>query len=527
MIIVTADQMQNLDRQTIDEFGIPGRVLMENAGRGATHTFLQRVYAKGPGKVGILAGRGNNGGDGFVMARYLFHKGIDVTVYLLSTADKVKGDAKQNLRLLRAAHVPVVEIPDAAHFPPQQAGMRHISFWIDAILGTGLNSDVKGFFRHIIEFINNLKRPVFAVDIPSGLNADTGQPCSTCIQAAATATFAFAKVGHVVQPGAQLSGQVDVIDIGIPPAMAIKAGIQQRLQTGTQIQSMLTPRQPDAHKGHTGHALIVAGATGKTGAAAMTSTAAMRAGAGLVSLGIPQSLNVILESQLPEAMTIPLPDQGTGLLLEEAFDEIVGAAQSKQAMALGPGLGTASHTRNLVHRIIKEIELPLVIDADGLNNIVGHTNRLKARKAATILTPHPGEMARLTGMSTTRIQQDRMTAARNLAQQTKTYVVLKGAQTLISSPDGQIFINPTGNPGMASGGMGDVLTGLITGMLSQGHPPLDACRIGVYLHGLAADMLSRKAPWGYLATEVMNTIPLAINSIINEPQEDPVGSLFL
>jgi NAD(P)H-hydrate epimerase len=527
MIVVTANQMQALDRQTIEEFGIPGRVLMENAGRGATHTFLQRIYGKGPGKVGVLAGRGNNGGDGFVMARYLFQRGNDVTVYLLSTADKVQGDAEQNLQLLKASRVPVIEIPDAEHFPAQQAGMRHIAFWIDAILGTGLKSDVKGFFRQMIEFINELKRPVFAVDIPSGLNADTGQPCGISIQASATATFAFAKIGHLVQPGAQLCGQVDVIDIGIPPAMAKNARIQQQLVTGRQIQTLLAPRHADAHKGHTGHALIVAGATGKTGAAAMATNAAMRAGAGLVSLGIPQSLNMILESQLPEAMTIPLPDQGTGLLLEEAFDDIVGAAQSKQAMALGPGLGTASHTRNLVHRIIKEIELPLVIDADGLNNIVGHINHLKARKAATILTPHPGEMARLTATATSQIQQDRVTAARCLAQQTKTHVVLKGARTLIASPDEQIFINPTGNPGMASGGMGDVLTGLITGLLAQGHLPLDACRIGVFLHGLAADMLSRKAPWGYLATEVMNTIPLAINSIINEPPEEPLGSIFL
>lgn len=527
MIIVTADQMQALDRQTIDEFGIPSRVLMENAGRGATHAFLQRIYGNKPGKVGVMAGRGNNGGDGFVMARYLFQKGYDVTVYLLATADKVKGDAEQNLQLLKASCVPVIEIPDAEHFHSQQAGMRHIAYWIDAILGTGLNSDVKGFFRQIIDFINDLKRPVFAVDIPSGLNADTGQPCGTSIQASATATFAFAKIGHIIQPGAQLCGEVDVIDIGIPPTMAKKAQIQQQLVTGRQIQRLLTPRQPDAHKGHTGHALIIAGATGKTGAAAMATNAAMRAGAGLVSLGIPQSLNHILESQLPEAMTIALPDQGTGLLLEEAFDEIVRAAHAKQAMALGPGLGTASHTRNLVHRITKEIELPLVVDADGLNNIVGHLNRLKARKAATILTPHPGEMARLTGLTTTQIQQDRVTAARRLAQQTKTHVVLKGARTLIASPEGDIFINPTGNPGMASGGMGDVLTGLITGLLAQGLPPLDACRVGVYIHGLAADILSRKACWGYLATEVMNTIPLAINNIINDPPEEPLGSIFI
>jgi len=289
----------------------------------------------------------------------------------------------------------------------------------------------------------------------------------------------------------------------------------------------LAPRDPETHKGRTGHALIVAGATGKTGAAAMTANSALRAGAGLVSLGIPHSLNPILESQVTEAMTVPLPDEDTGLLLEEAFDMIVQTADAKQAMALGPGLGTASHTRNLVSRIIKEIDLPLVIDADGLNNLVGHMGCLEGRKSATVLTPHPGEMARLTGASTVQIQQDRLAAARNLARQTQSHVVLKGARTLIATPDGEIWINPTGNPGMASGGMGDVLTGLITGFLAQGHSALDACLIGVYLHGLAADMLSAKATWGYLATEVMDTVPLAIHRVINESPKELLGSIFI
>ena len=527
MIVVTANQMQILDRQTIDDFGIPGRVLMENAGRGATHAFLKQIYGKGPGKVGVLAGRGNNGGDGFVMARYLSQRGIDVTVFLLSTADKVRGDAAENLKLLEASRVPVVEIPDQARWADRRSGMCHIAYWIDAIFGTGLNSDVKGFFRHIIEFINGLKRPVFAVDIPSGLNADTGQPWGICIRAFATATFAFAKIGHVVYPGVQHCGGVDVIDIGIPPAMAAKTKIGQQLVTGRHIQSLLEHREPDTHKGHNGHALIVAGATGKTGAAAMATTSAIRGGAGLASLAIPRSLNAILEPQVTEAMTIPLEDQGTGLLLEEAFDGIVKASASKQAIALGPGLGTASHTRNLVYRMVKEIDLPMVIDADGLNNIVGHIGRLEGRKSATILTPHPGEMARLTGKTTAEIQSDRITAVRSLVRQTQTFVVLKGARTLIATPTGQVWINPTGNPGMASGGMGDVLTGLITGFLSQGYTPLNACLAGVYLHGLAGDMLCLKSAWGYLATEVMDTIPLAIHRTINDPPDEPLGRIFL
>jgi hydroxyethylthiazole kinase-like uncharacterized protein yjeF len=527
MIIVTANQMRLLDRQTIETFGIPGRVLMENAGRGATHAFLKHIYCKDPGHVGVIAGRGNNGGDGFVMARYLSQKGIDVTVFLLSSADKVKGDAADNLKLVNASHVKVVEIPDKESFATRRSHMRRIPYWIDAILGTGLNSDVKGYFRQVIEFVNGLQRPVFAVDIPSGLNADTGQPCGVCINASATATFAFAKIGHVVYPGAQYCGTVDVIDIGIPPAMAQADKIQQELITGKTIQSLLHPRDPATHKGRTGHALIVAGATGKTGAAAMAATSALRAGAGLVTLGIPQTLNPILEGQVTEAMTLPLPDQDTGLLLEEAFGAIVEAAGTKQAMAIGPGLGTATHTRNLVYRMIKEIDLPLVIDADGLNNLAGHLGCLEGRQSATILTPHPGEMARLTGRTTDQIQKDRITAARGLAQQTQTHVVLKGARTLIAGPDGQVLINATGNPGMAAGGMGDVLTGLITGFLAQGHSAVDACVLGVYLHGLAADLLLQKAPWGYLAGEVMDTVPLAIQSALKDPQTDPLGSIFI
>lgn len=527
MIIVTANQMQLLDRQTIEVFGLPGRVLMENAGRGATHSFLHHIYHREPGRVGVLAGRGNNGGDGFVMARYLSQKGIDVTVFLLSVADKVKGDAAENLKLLNASHVKVVEMPDKESFVTRQSHMRHIPCWIDAILGTGLKSDVKGYFRQVIEFVNAHQRPVFAVDIPSGLNADNGQPCGVCINASATATFAFAKIGHVVYPGARYCGAVDVIDIGIPPAMAKAAKIQQELITGHRIQSILTPRDPATHKGRTGHALIVAGATGKTGAAAMAATSALRAGAGLVTLGIPQTLNTILEGQVTEAMTLPLPDQETGLLLEEAFGDIVASAHSKQAMAIGPGLGTASHTRNLVYRMIKEIDLPLVIDADGLNNLAGRLGCLEGRKSATILTPHPGEMARLTGQTTNQIQKDRISAARHLAVQTRTHVVLKGARTLVATPDGHVVINTTGNPGMAAGGMGDVLTGLITGFLAQGYATLEACCTAVYLHGLAADLLNRKAAWGYLATEVMDTVPLAIQRAVTDPAEAPLGTLFL
>lgn len=522
MFVVTAAQMQEMDRRTIQEFGIPGRVLMECAGRGATRAFLDRLYIRGPGRVGILAGRGNNGGDGFVIARYLAQRDIAVKVFLLADPEAVKGDAAANLQLLAASGTPVIQIPDEQAFATHLKELQHQHYWVDALLGTGLKSEVRGFYRQAIEFINSSRRPVLAVDIPSGLNADTGQPCGACIQAAATATFGFAKIGHVVYPGAAHCGVVEVIDIGIPPDMVQTAGVRQRLIQGTSIQSILGVRAADTHKGRTGHLVVIAGSKGKTGAAAMSATSALRAGAGLVTLGVPESLNPVLESLVVEAMTVPLPDQGTGLLLEEAFDAIVRASDAKQAMALGPGLGTASHTRNLTARIIREIDLPMVIDADGLNNLAGHLGGLKTRHNITVLTPHPGEMARLTGLSTLEIQQDRLTAARRLAQETRTHVVLKGARTLVAEPDGRVWINPTGNPGMAAGGMGDVLTGLIAGLLSQGCSGSEACRAGVYLHGLAADILAQRMPRGFLATEVMDTVPLAIQRVLDDPPADPL-----
>lgn len=522
MMIVTAAQMRAMDQATIDQFGIPGRVLMENAGRGATRFFLDRVYRDGPGKVGVIAGRGNNGGDGFVMARYLAQQGIEVTVYLLSTRDRVQGDAAANLNLLFGLGLPVIEIADADQFAAHRERMRGFNFWIDAILGTGLSSDVKGLFRQVIEFINESHRPVFSVDIPSGLHTDTGMPCGVCIRAEATATFAFAKIGHLVYPGADFCGDLEVIDIGIPTHIADSVNPSQYIITPGHAGEILGIRPPDSHKGRNGHLLVVAGATGKTGAAVMTGMSALRAGAGLVTLAVPHSLNAIFETHCIEAMSIPLPDEGRGELLASSFDALAAAADGKQCLAVGPGIGTSESTRNLLHAIIRQIDLPMVIDADGLNNLVGYMQVFKNRKAPAVLTPHPGEMARLTGLSVGQIQSDRLNAARNLARQAGVVVVLKGARTVIAEPDETLWINPSGNAGMASGGMGDVLTGLIAGLMAQGCPAGQAARAGVFLHGLAADILAQKTPRGYLATEVMDAVPQAIDRVVRGALPEPI-----
>jgi NAD(P)H-hydrate epimerase len=515
MYLVSASEMRQMDRQTIESFRIPGRVLMENAGRGATRVVLDQFADVTSQKVGVIAGRGNNGGDGFVIARYLAQKGSEVTVYLLTESSRVKGDAAANLKLLMPLDIPVVEIPDESSFLAHQTGMLHQKIWIDALLGTGLKSEVKGYFKKIIEFINDLNTPVFSVDIPSGLNSDTGQVCGTCIRAQATATFAFAKLGHILFPGAEYTGYLEVIDIGIPDHIVKMINPKQFLLTPKKIGMDFKPRSSDAHKGTTGHVLVVAGSVGKTGAAVMTATSAMRSGAGLVTLAIPESLNPVLETLVVEAMTCPLPEIQTGVIGESSFNRIMDLLSGKKCLAIGPGLGEAAETKKLVHRLIKECPITTVVDADGLNSLVGSTDILKKASGPLILTPHPGEMARLTDSNTVSVQKDRITCARKFAITFKVHVVLKGAKTIIAHPDGSIFINHSGNPGMASGGMGDVLTGIIAGLAAQGFSPEVAARTGVYLHGTASDMLAEKiGPYGYLSTEVMNAIPGQIKLIV-------------
>ncbi len=516
MILVTANEMQAMDRQTIEDFGLPGMVLMENAGRGATRFLLEQFSDIENKKVGVIAGRGNNGGDGFVIARCLKQKGIQVQVYLLAETARVQGDALANLKLLKPLDVPVVEIPDEASFSKIKSEMQGLDLWIDAILGTGLNSDVKGYFKTIIDYINRLNKPVLAVDMPSGLNSDTGQPCGTCICAAATATFAYAKTGHMVYPGADYIGNLKIVDIGIPPHIAAAVRPSHFLITARLIRSHLMPRPADAHKGSTGHLLVVAGSTGKTGAAAMTSMSALRTGAGLVTLAAAESLNPALEGRMLEAMTAPLPESDNGVLGKSAFDAIQKELSGKRCLAIGPGLGQAAETKDLIRKIIRQSEIPLVVDADGLNNLAGEVELLTEATAPIILTPHPGEMARLLDTEVRKVQQNRIKCSREFSVRHKVHVVLKGAGTIIAHPDGRVYINPTGNAGMASGGMGDVLTGVIAGLIVQGLTPEAACHAGVYLHGAAADSLvEAMGPYGYLAGDVMKTIPGEIKKILH------------
>jgi NAD(P)H-hydrate epimerase len=413
-------------------------------------------------------------------------------------------------------NIRVVEILNDDDFTAQEAGMRHQNMWIDAILGTGLNTDVKGLYRRFIEFINNSKQPILSVDIPSGLNADTGQPCGVCINAHTTVTFAFAKCGHYLYPGAAYTGDLHIIDIGIPPHIVNENEPRQQLLSRDRVRSYWTPRAADAHKGNAGHLLVLAGSPGKTGAAAMTALSAMRIGCGLVSLGIPRGLNPILEGQILEVMTCPLPQTVDGFLDEASFTSIMELLSDKKCLAIGPGIGTDGGVKKLCLRVLKESTCPVVIDADALNHLAGNIDELRSIKGPVVLTPHPGEMARLSGKSVGDIQKDRIESARNFSLAFKVHTVLKGARTIVAHPDGEVYVNPTGNSGMASGGMGDVLTGLVAGLIAQGYPLVAATHMAVYLHGMAADTLSKtRGPFGFLASDVMHRIPDEIGLLLS------------
>ena len=517
MKLPTAKQMRTLDSVAIKRFGIPSIVLMENAGRGAVDTILRNIGDPAGEVISIFVGPGNNGGDGLVIARHLHQKGAKPQIFLLCKPDKLAGDAATNLSIVQKLPVPVHPVLKAEDLTAYEELLATSWAAVDAIFGTGLKRQVKGHFAEAIKRINRLTCPVLAVDVPSGLDSDSGQPLGFCVQADYTATFGLAKPGLVLhQPGSQFVGTLEVVDIGIPPQAVEEAAIQTELLTRDVVAHWLPPRKSTAHKGTFGHLLVAAGSSGKTGAAALCAMGGLRVGAGLVTLAMPHNLNHTLETLVIEAMTIPL-EKSTDCLTSNDYKTIKTAMADKQAIAVGPGMGSAKETVKLVRKLYRETTLPMVVDADGLNCLAMDIGILKKAPAARILTPHPGEMARLTGLSTADIQADRLRIASDFAKKHNLFLVLKGSGTVIAAPDGEIAVNTTGNPGMASGGMGDVLTGLIGGLLAQGLSPWQASCLGVYAHGLAGDLLAEEngIDMGYLAMEVAHQLPIALEEISN------------
>jgi hydroxyethylthiazole kinase-like uncharacterized protein yjeF len=507
MIVVTAEEMRELDRLTIQQYGVPSLTLMERAGVAVCAAILERMRAAAKRGVLIVAGKGNNGGDGFVVARLLNKQRIACEVALLAKRAELSADGAHNCRAFEKARGKVTEVTED-RLEVLTTGLVGKGLLIDAILGTGIRSEVRGLYAAAITLMNASGIPILAVDIPSGLDTDRGTPLGVSIQAEMTVALGFAKVGEVIYPGIDSVGDLAVADIGIDPRAVEIVAPRTEILTPEETAWLVPRRSADTHKGTYGHLLVVAGARGKTGAAILACRAAMRAGAGLVTLAAPQSLNDIFATSLVEVMTEALAENVAGELEELMPEQWARLLERKDAVVFGPGLGVNDTTRNHLRWLLRHVEIPWVLDADGLNNLALDLERLKSAKTPPILTPHPGEMARLIGKTTADVGQDRVGVAREFARQHRCYLVLKGARTVMATPAGKAFINPTGNPGMASGGMGDVLAGIIGALLGQGFNPDDAMKAGVFLHGFVGDRVAdEKGDIGLIASDIIDGLP--------------------
>ena len=515
MKILTAAQMREVDRRTI-EMGVPGAVLMEHAGGRVVELLTERFSPLADQRIAVFCGKGNNGGDGLVVARQLFERYRPRVLHVMLAADpaEMKGEAAENYRRLIETGCPV-----SRELPSDPQAMTLV---IDALLGTGLSGPAKAEMLEIIRCINTgfPRAKVVAVDIPSGLASDTGKPLGDCVRADYTVTFTAPKAGQVLPPNCEQVGELRVRSIGSPPELFEKDdGIYLSLVEPRDFRRLLTPRPRASHKGSFGHVLIVAGSHGKTGAAAMCGMAALRSGAGLVTVASTERAIPVIAAHAPELMTEALPETASGSISVRAFDSGVLAelARNKTVLAIGPGLTTDPQTVAVVRRALQEFAQPMVVDADGLNALAG--TEWSGDKRLRVLTPHPGEMSRLTRKTIADIEQDRVGAARALACERKVHLVLKGYRTVLAFPDGRVWINPTGSPAMATGGTGDILTGMIAGFLAQfPNDPELAIAAAVYLHGLSGEIgaavLGEKC---LIATDLLRYLPKAMEQCAHVP----------
>jgi len=533
--ILSAAQMQRIDRLTTERYGVPSLTLMENAGRGVVEFLVERFSPLSSQKISVICGRGNNGGDGLVVARLLREQGLAPHVVLLADPAGLKGDAAKNYERLSASGAPEVA-PDVHTWQAQKKNLEGTTLLVDALLGTGLSRPVEGFLREVIRDLNTSfpGAHVVAVDFPSGINADSSDLIGDFVRADATVTFTAPKVAHIFPPACELMGEWVVKPIGTPvQALNEDAELFLNLTCREDLAWLVAPRRRDAHKGDFGRVLVLAGSVGKTGAAAMTAKAALRAGAGLVTVATAKSALPIIASLGMEFMTEPLPETKAGTVSLRALDygRMEKLLEDKSVLALGPGLGTVPETAEFIRTIVNESKIPIVLDADGLNAFVGRMKTFRAGLPSSpevVFTPHPGEMARLIEVPTSEVQRQRVEVARKFAVHYKVNLVLKGYRTLVAAPDGQVTVNPTGNPGMATGGTGDVLTGVIAGLLAQYPVPqrgiAEVVAGAVYLHGLAGDFAARiLGEASMIAGDLLEAIPRARRAV-EESQRSKVKS---
>lgn len=509
---VSTAQMREIDRVSIEEFGIPETILMENAGLESLYYLDECLGGLHGKRIAVFCGKGNNGGDGFVLARHLHIMGVDCVAYLLASKDDLKGDAKLNQEIFSKIGGRIKELKSDSDIKKHKIPILHADAYVDALLGTGITAPLDGIYKTVVEKMNEWKRFCLALDIPTGLSSDGGAKMGLHVKADATIAYGFPKTGMAFYPAAASVGDLKVVNISFPQKVLDESDFDAWLIDGDYVKGKLPHRPPDAHKGQFGHAVVAGGATGMGGAIGMASLAALKVGAGLVTAAVPKVLSQKFELGIPEVVSYHL---GDSLGNPENAEAISGFCRNKSVLLVGPGMGRGSNLTELVARIVELVTVPLVIDADGLNNLAPRKEVIKKANVPVVVTPHPGEMSRLTGKSTEEINADRLGAAKEFSREHGCVTVLKGARTVIATPQGTAYVNPSGNPNLASGGTGDVLSGMITGFISQGLTPVDAAVTAVYLHGLAADVYTEKEnAYSLSATDLLEYVPKAITALL-------------
>ena len=488
MKILTAKQIREIDRLSSEQFGIPGILLMENAGMRVVEALEERFEDLENLTIGILCGKGNNGGDGFVVARQLIQKGNYPFIFLLGREEDVAGDARTNLNILKAIGYPPTVIAYSEEWDEEKVELLDADIIVDALLGTGLTKPVSGLYGDVIDSLREdfPRAEIISIDLPSGLPADSAHPIGPAVEADATITFTAVKPCLVLSPNQEYAGDVILADIGNPAELLDSPELQMDLIVAEEFAASVRVRFSDTNKGDYGKVLVIGGSAGKTGAAAMAGQSALRSGAGLVTVATPPNVLPIVAASMPELMTAPLPERNDGIAL---------LLEGKTVLAIGPGLGSDKSTQKIVRDVIREARVPTVVDADGLNAYAGHQDELRGDDTRpVIVTPHPGEMARLIGKDIEYVSLHRIDVARDFATTNNVFVVLKGFRTVIAAPDGSIYLNITGNPGMATGGTGDILTGMIAGIIAQEQfgTLVERLCLAVYLHGLAGDLAAEE-----------------------------------
>lgn len=517
MKVVSVEEMRSIDREAIKNLGIPGVVLMDNAAQGVIASIDDYYDFEDIHKATVVCGKGNNGGDGFVVTRYLLDRDIATDVFIVGKTSDIKGDAKINFDVVKGLGIKPKTIRDRKGLKPIRKSLSTSDIIVDAIFGTGFSGQIRGIAAEVVKEINDSNAGVVAVDAPSGIDCNKGAVMGRVVKAQITATMGLPKIGQFLYPARHYIGELYVVDIGFPEQVVHKIDPPGTV-VDDQIATRFIPwRAPNLHKGAFGKVLMVAGSTGMTGAAVMAATSALRAGCGLVYLAIPEHLNHILESKCTETITIPVPQTENGSISMDAYHTIMDRAFGVDVMAVGPGMSQHPETQDLIRKLIEKTNIPVVIDADGINAIEGNTDLLKKRKQPTIVTPHPGEMSRLIDISAGDIVSNKINICCKYAKKWGIILVLKGAPTVIAKQDGTFWVNPYLNSGLATGGSGDVLTGLVTGFLAQKTTPAGAAVGGVFIHSQAGEIVrEHMGEYSMIASDLIDAIPQAITEIIGK-----------